>query len=360
MYLPRETPRTNCDIADRSLSFPDQSPECDWPGASALDARVIELRHEIPPDNAPESVNAFRPTSASTIANARAFLRRLQTHGSNLVHRWPGFTILLCAAVVWFIVNEQHSIVEEQLESRIRELSAQLEMRKQVRAEKDTSAAAFDVATPSGTSDKPPLETASAPQAIVQKRFVFDGSERDDPFVGPQDAPVLVMVMTDLQCERCGTYYRDVLLPLLQSMRGVRDTKFMLRDLPLPNNQHAEEAAQLAQCAGEQSRYFEALDAILAEPRKVQAGDLLAIAHAIKVDHPDRLIRCLQSRRYADEIARDRTFSLALGATGVPTTFVGRRDSDGSFSGELIRGAQPRGVIEGSLKRAGSSVELPK
>lgn len=354
MYLPRELPKPP--PQDPEESSPPERPE-------HLDSRqrVIELRHPLPPGPEKSPNHRARP---SLLHTANAARRRC----AHLVSRFPGVTVLLCAMVVWFIVDERHAVIEEQLESRVRELAAQVEtLSRRDREQQSPSEQPAEAASRPEGERAPSLPDGEnhgingpakrdSREAIVQRKLSFDGSERDDPFVGPSDAPVLVMLITDLQCVRCGEFYMREIRPLLEQFRHSADTRLMLRDLPLPSNSHAEDAAQLAQCAGEQGRYFEALDALIASRKQVAEGNWTALTKSIGVEHPDRLLRCLQSRRYASEVERDRQFALSLGATGVPTTFVGRRSADGTFSGELIRGAQPQAILKAALKRAGSTV----
>ncbi len=356
MYLPRESRPT--DPLDRV-----EAPSTPKPAASAhaqtADHHARESAHRSP------VIELRNPIADGSTKRPSSFIRRTLRLAARCtevigktVHRWPVVSLLLFTLVVWFVVNEQHEVVEEQLREKIRELSVRLDARREpfgIPTAADEHEAAKIIDPP---SDAARAQPEPSDRALVSTRVVLDGSERDDAFLGPGDAPVLVMVMTDLQCERCGTYYRDVIEPLSRALTAARDTRLIMRDLPLPANAHAVDAAQLAQCAGEQSRYFEAVDVLISRQKVLERGDISTLAREIHVDYPDRLMRCFQSHRYAVEIEKDKQFSLRLGATGVPTTFIGRRGPDGAYTGQLIRGAQPLGVIAESLRLAGSAVDL--
>lgn len=194
-------------------------------------------------------------------------------------------------------------------------------------------------ANPRSTAPIAPAEYAPTP------------SLRDDPFIGPADSPVLVMVFSDFQCPGCRRFNAESVARLRRYFAEKGLIKLVFRDFPLAGNQHSRIAATLAHCAGEQGAYWEMFDALYSRPDLVDAGAFDDL-DAGGIRDKAQLKRCRESMRYESELDRDTDEARALGAGGAPGTFIGRKQEDGSFKGTFIRGAQPFAVIERTLRQA--------
>lgn len=192
-----------------------------------------------------------------------------------------------------------------------------------------------------------PPRPADSP--IQPAEYSLSTAFKDDPFLGPEDAPVLVMVFSDFQCPGCRRYDADVVSKLRIDYAAKGRVKLVYRDFPLERNRHARSAAMLAHCAGEQGKYWGMYDLLFTRPELVDAGKLDDLARMLhKVDRP-ALKRCRDSARYEKELDRDLTEGRELGAGGAPGTFIGKKDANGKFQGVFIRGAQPFEVVEAEL-----------
>ena len=267
----------------------------------------------------------------------------------HLILRHPAITVSLAAFVVWLVLGEQAAVKEEQYKQRIAVLESEVKAVRRIggalglsTTQQDTSAQRSSELLDQAVSEELP---------IVQTTIELDGTEKDDPVAGPPEANTLVMLFIDLECERCGKFYLESIAPLVERARTKRDLRFILRDLPLPTNKFAISAANLAQCAGVQGAYFSTLEALFASSGKLTASGLKSIAANLAVRDKGKLLRCVQSERFRNEILADRDYSLKAGATGVPSLFIGRLSNRNSYTGELIRGAQPPSVISEAIKR---------
>src|SRR5690349_20302005 len=88
----------------------------------------------------------------------------------------------------------------------------------------------------------------------VQPRLSLPVSERDH-IVGPESAPVTLVEYGDYECPYCGAAY----LILNQVFQVMGDNlRFVFRHFPLTQiHPHAETAAESAEAAGAQSRFWE-------------------------------------------------------------------------------------------------------
>jgi NhaA family Na+:H+ antiporter len=157
---------------------------------------------------------------------------------------------------------------------------------------------------------------------------------------GNPDAPVTLEEFGDFQCPLCGTYYGE--LKKIEDEFGSR-LRVVFREYPLfPMHEHALLAAQTAEAAGFQGRFWEMHDKLY-ENQKIwsEAKDVLPIfvdyAKQIGLD-TDRFNRDLSSDTVAARVTQDGIRGHALGITGTPTFFINGKDVTGdSYSPAGIR-----------------------
>lgn len=183
------------------------------------------------------------------------------------------------------------------------------------------------------------LPSRAAP--VKEATFKSDGSEKNDPYRGREDAPVTVMAFTDFQCKPCRDFAKRTLPQLESDFIGPGAVKFILRDYPLPSNPNSRQAAVVAHCAGEQGKYWLMHDLLFAHADDVDAGRWDKIFEAASELDREKLQRCAGSGRYEAEINADIEAGKLLGAKGAPGFFIGKRETDETWRGVFARGAQP-------------------
>ena len=82
----------------------------------------------------------------------------------------------------------------------------------------------------------------------------------DDAFKGDANAPVTIIEWSDYECPFCGRFYRDTLGLIESAYIDTGKVKFVYRDFPLSFHPNAQKAAEAAECAGEQGKYFDMHD----------------------------------------------------------------------------------------------------
>jgi protein-disulfide isomerase len=150
---------------------------------------------------------------------------------------------------------------------------------------------------------------------------VLNVSADDDPWTGAADAPVTIIEFSDFECPYCRRSV-PILKELLATYPG--KLKLVYRDFPGPNHQKALSAAVAAQCAAEQSRFWEYHDALFTRQAPATGWIFFALAEDLGL-HPSLFATCLKENRYREEVMKDLRDGLKLGVTSTPTFFINGR-----------------------------------
>ena len=150
----------------------------------------------------------------------------------------------------------------------------------------------------------------------------------DSPTKGPASAPVELIEFSDFQCPFCLRAHPTVTQVL--STYGDR-IRFVYRNYPLPNHPNARPAAEAAQCAAEQGKFWAYHDRLFAEPNKLADGDLKQVAAALGLDGA-RFNSCFDSHKYKAHVDADIQAGNEAGVSGTPSFFI---------NGRMVTGAQP-------------------
>ena len=109
--------------------------------------------------------------------------------------------------------------------------------------------------------------------------------------------------------------------------------KYVYRDFPLNIHPPAQNAAEAAECAGDQNKYWEMHELLFENQsdwgRSAELNETL-IGYATELGlNKATFSSCLNDDKYKEEVEKDREDALASGATGTPTLFV---------NGKILRG----------------------
>lgn len=165
-------------------------------------------------------------------------------------------------------------------------------------------------------------------------------SADDDPSVGPASAPVTIVEFSDFQCPYC-----KLSVPLMKEIlaKYPDKVKVVYRDYPGPNHPHAQQAAEAAQCAGDQGKFWEYHDSLFDRQAPGTGWNFTELAKEIGLNQ-DAFATCLNTGRYREEVAKDLRDGFKLGVTSTPTFFI---------NGRPLVGARPfadfKALIDGLL-----------
>lgn len=166
---------------------------------------------------------------------------------------------------------------------------------------------------------------------------------QDDHAAGPEDAPVTLVEYGDYQCPACGAAYPMV--KTIQKRLGAK-LRFVFRNMPLNQiHLHAELAAEAAEAAGAQGKFWDMHDALY-EHQDQLGPDLPAIlAKRLHLDIA-RFEEDLASRRFRDRVKRDFMGGARSGVNGTPTFFVDGLRYDGTLDERSLEAALRQRIAE--------------
>lgn len=151
---------------------------------------------------------------------------------------------------------------------------------------------------------------------------------------GRDDAALTLVEYGDYECVHCAIAY-----PILKNIRRHYGDKlrFVFRNFPIPeDNPHAEAAAELAEAAAIQGKFWEMHDTLFEHQHALDRRDLIGYANKLGLDVA-RIRTDLEQHVYVSRVAEDRSAGALSGVRATPTFFVNRTRFDGPWNGhELI------------------------
>jgi protein-disulfide isomerase len=172
-----------------------------------------------------------------------------------------------------------------------------------------------------------------------------------DHVLGPGEAPVTVLEYGDYECPFCRGAARD-LHRMLDLYPG--SIRFVFRNFPIPQlHPHAEQAAEAAEAAASQDRFWEMYDLLLRPSAGLDQDSLLGYARDLGLDLA-RFGQEVTGAAHAAKIEQDVREGFRNGVNATPKFFVDGRRIDGKFPLEGLEDA-----IRASI-RAASPGALPQ
>lgn len=152
----------------------------------------------------------------------------------------------------------------------------------------------------------------------------------DSPSKGNKDAKLVLVEFSDYQCPFCGRHVRETDPQLEADYIKTGKVKHIFKDFPLDFHKNAFKAAEAANCAGDEGKYWEMHDVLFKNQTALTNEDILTYAKGIGIKDTNKFTQCLDSGKYAEEIKEDIKVGQQAGVTGTPTFFLGFTEKDGT------------------------------
>ena len=187
-------------------------------------------------------------------------------------------------------------------------------------------------------------ETRKAVDAIINNSFTASGvsvippidpnadwlnDSQDDPFLGPEDAKIVIMEFSDFQCPFCGESFPTI----RQITSQYPEIKYIYRDWPVEDvHPEARKASEAANCAHDQGKFWAYHDRLFQNQHSLTNSNLITYARQTGIEMQE-FTECFNEGKFANEVEQDRLIGISLGVRGTPTWFI---------NGEKVEGVIPQ------------------
>ncbi|HVF69688.1 MAG TPA: thioredoxin domain-containing protein [Xanthomonadales bacterium] len=183
--------------------------------------------------------------------------------------------------------------------------------------------------------------TPDKPKPPVDQKLLVKG---DSHKVEAKNAKVTLVEFGDFQCPACGASH-PIVKQLLEEYKD--DVTFVFRNYPLPMHKNAMKAANAAEAAGAQKKFFEMHDLLFenqSEWSESNKADGLFEKYASELDlDMDKFKEDLKSKKYEGKIKADQADGNAVGVNSTPTFYI---------NGELQAGGLPYEQFKAKIEKA--------
>ncbi len=181
---------------------------------------------------------------------------------------------------------------------------------------------------------------------------------QDDPYMGSPDAKVVLVEFADYQCGYCARAAHLTLPQIKEKYIDTGKVGYIFLDLPLPMHSNAFKAAQAAQCAADQGKFWQMHDLLFENMRNLGAEQLPGYAEQVGLDVA-AFRQCLDGSASSDAVRQDMDEAQRLRIQGTPNFLVGRYNAEQGKVTVLrpVRGAQPYDVFEEALESVLTATE---
>jgi protein-disulfide isomerase len=185
------------------------------------------------------------------------------------------------------------------------------------------------------------VENAPAPVVVPAAAQLGAGAlpvRPDDPMRGNPRAPVTVVLFSDFQCPFCSRVN-----PTLQQVERAYGDKVRVvwKHQPLAMHAQAVPAAEAAEAAREQGKFWQMHDRLFAAQRELSPDAYRRIAKELGLDLR-RFEESVRSGKARVRIEEDQKLASRIGAQATPTMFV---------NGEKVEGAVPFATLKAVIDR---------
>jgi len=169
-------------------------------------------------------------------------------------------------------------------------------------------------------------------------------TEDRDHIQGPADAPATLVQYGDYECPYCGAAYP--IIKEVQARMGER-LRFVFRNFPISTSHpHAEQAAEAAEAAAGQGRFWEMHDLLYENQRRLRDEDLRTYAENLGLD-VELFDKELVEHVHAERVHEDFMSGVRSGVNGTPTFYINGARHDDSYEFETLLAALERAAESG-------------
>ena len=183
-----------------------------------------------------------------------------------------------------------------------------------------------------------PTQPAPTPPPAAKANFAITDA---DHIRGDVNAPITIVEFSDYQCPYCSRFH-TTMQQVMNDYQG--QVRWVYKHFPLDSiHPQARKAAEAAECAGEQDKFWEYSDQLLAKQADIKTSKFDVFATDLGLD-VNKFNECLSSGKYAKKVEADYQEGIKSGVRGTPGNFINGQSVPGAVPYENIKA-----VIDGLL-----------
>jgi len=156
--------------------------------------------------------------------------------------------------------------------------------------------------------------------------------------LGSPDAPVTIVAYSDFQCPYCAQAALGTMRQIEEEYLATGKAKLVFKYFAF-EGQESIQAAQAAECAAEQNRFWDYHDMLFLNQRIPFTNEnLKAFARELGLDTASFNF-CLDLETHAEKVAADRAEGERRGVSGTPTFYIGQTQIVGAKPYDTFRAA---------------------
>lgn len=140
----------------------------------------------------------------------------------------------------------------------------------------------------------------------------------DRPWTGGANAPVTIVEFTDFECPSCANT-QPVLENLVKEFGD--KVKLVAHSFPLEQHKHAFKAAEAAEAAREQGKYWEYTLILFKNQKELEVDNLKSYAGLLGLDRK-RFDDALDSGKFTDAVKQELSIGDRIGVESTPSIFI--------------------------------------
>lgn len=169
-------------------------------------------------------------------------------------------------------------------------------------------------------------------------------SVEGDPYLGDPSAKVTIIEFSDFQCPFCARFDKETFPQIKANYIDTGKVRLIYKNFPLPSHTFAQGAAEAAECALEQGKFWEYAQKLFANQSALDTASLKQYAKDLGLNEQS-FNSCVDSKKYSSAVTVDANIGNSVGIRGTPSFII---------NGTLVDGAYPysvfQAVIEAKLK----------
>jgi protein-disulfide isomerase len=164
-------------------------------------------------------------------------------------------------------------------------------------------------------------------------RLTLPVSRNRDHIQGSDTAPATLLEYGDYECPFCGQAH--VIIKQLQEALG-GNLQFVFRNFPLTQvHPHAQSAAEAAESAGAQNKFWEMHDYLYENQQALEDGDLMHYASILRLDLKG-FVNDVTNHVHAPRIREDFLSGIKSGVNGTPAFYINGIRHNNSWDFETL------------------------